>query len=366
MIGLYLHIPFCSLLCPYCDFVKAKDRHEDREAFVRALVAEIGQFEGPGEAKSIYFGGGTPSLLTPEQLERIFEALHGRFQLHGPEVTLEANPEDVDDGRLEAWVRLGVTRVSVGVQSLDDASLRFLGRNHDAASAMRACRAVAERFDSWNLDLIFGLPSEKGWYLTLELAHALTPPHLSAYGLTYEPRTPFYQRRGDAVQDDVFLRQYWEVAETLPHLRRYEVSNLAVPGHESRHNLIYWRNEEYAGFGPGAYSFLGGVRARNHASIRRWQEVPGEKCESLALSGNEQRVETVIQGLRLAEGIAHARYEARFQSRMADDFAAPLAELTRLGLIHDDGAAVRPTRRGFELNDEIGLALVQPGLAAQA
>ena len=366
MLGLYFHIPFCALLCPYCDFVKAKGRPEDREAFTDALIREIQAFEGPRAAQSAYFGGGTPSLLTPSQLERIFEAIHARFDLESPEITLEANPEDVDAECLVAWKSLGVTRVSVGVQSMDDASLRFLGRNHTAASALAACRAVANHFDSWNLDLIFGLPSEKGWWLTLEVINALKPPHLSAYGLTYEPRTPFYQQRDEAIEDEVFVRQYWEAAEVLHHLRRYEVSNLAVPGHESRHNLLYWHNEPYAGFGPGAYSFLEGVRARNIASIRGWQAEPGEKCESLRLSRREQQTETVIQGLRLAEGIAHDRYQARFGSCMSRDFAGPLAELTHRGLIEDDGLCIRPTRLGFELNDEIGLALVQPASARQA
>lgn len=366
MMGIYLHIPFCEVLCPYCDFVKAKSRPADREAFVESLVREIAAFEGPSRVTSVYFGGGTPSMLSPEQLDRIGAALRDRFDLQRPEITLEANPEDVDHAQLAAWKRLGVTRVSLGVQSLHDESLRFLGRNHDAATALEACQAVAEWFDSWSLDLIFGLPSERGWFLTLEVVHALAPPHLSAYGLTYEPRTPFYQRRKDAIEDETFVRQYWEVAEVLQHLRRYEVSNLAVPGHESCHNLIYWRNEEYAGFGPGAYSFLGGIRARNHPALRRWHEHPGGKHEEFVLSRQEQQVETVIQGLRLAEGIRHERYEARFGTKLAEDFAEPLAHLTRLGLILDDGLVLRPTRRGFELNDTIGLALVQPETPAQA
>lgn len=361
MIGLYLHIPFCATLCPYCDFVKARGRPEDRAAFVEALLHEIATCDAPREASTVFFGGGTPSLLTPAQLGAILEALHRRFDLAADaEVSLEANPEDITPTIAAAWHALGITRVSIGVQSLDDPSLRYLGRNHDAASARAACEAVAAVFPDWSLDLIFGLPAAEGWEITLAAAQALDPPHLSGYGLTYEPRTPFARRTHDAVEDAEYVRQYWAIAQALPRLQRYEVSNLAAPGHACAHNLIYWRNEAYAGFGPGAYSFLGGVRARNHPAIRRWREAPGEKAEALPLARREQQTETLIQGLRLAEGIAHTRYEARFGVPIRQDFAAPMDALLARGLIEDSGTALRPTPAGFEWNDDIGLALVDP------
>lgn len=358
MIAVYLHIPYCRTICPYCDFVKERAPGTVPRPFIDALLREIAAHPGPRAARSVFFGGGTPSLLDPRDLEAVLGALHAAFELDGAEITLEANPDDVTPALMASWRALGVNRVSLGVQSFDDACLRHLGRRHGAAQARRACETVAAHFDTWNLDLIFGAPPIAAWPDTLAQARALDPPHIAAYGLTYEAGTPFERRRHEAVDEDTALALYQQLEDALADYDHYEISNFALPGHASRHNLVYWENGEYAGFGTGAYSFLDGRRARNHANTDAYLRDPGGKCESLALDVREVRVETVIQYLRLREGMPRAAYAARFGHDVLDDFGAQVAALAARGLVEVDPSRLRPTREGFYLNNEIGLALV--------
>ncbi len=363
MIGIYIHIPYCKTLCPYCDFVKVRTRDGAPDAFVNALCAEIAEFDGPDVAGSIFFGGGTPSQLSAAQLARVLDTLRERFTLDAPEITLEANPDDVTVDLARAWRAAGVNRVSLGVQSLDDRVLRYLGRRHDAASARRACAVVAETFDNWSFDLIFGAPPVDAWEATLSGAVAMDPPHVAAYGLTYEEGTPFERRAGEAVDDEVSLAMYRSLEGALGNYHHYEISNFAKPGRESKHNLIYWRNGEYAGFGTGAYSYLGGVRARNETNTDAYLRAPGTKCEALTLSDAEVRIETVIQYMRLRTGLPRAEYAARFGHDVREDFGPALDAMIARGLVTEDLDTFLPTREGFYLNNEIGLALVEAGAA---
>jgi oxygen-independent coproporphyrinogen-3 oxidase len=360
MIGVYLHIPYCKTLCPYCDFVKDRSRTGVPDPFVDALCNEIAAYEGPRQAGSIFFGGGTPSLLAPTQLARILTALRDTFDLGNEELTLEANPDDLTDALLRAWKDLGVNRVSLGVQSFDPRVLRYLGRRHDADGARRACALVADQFDNWSLDLIFGAPPLDPWQDTLDEAVALDPPHMSAYGLTYEPGTPFARRADEAVDDETSLDLYRMLEETLTAAGygHYEISNFARPGREARHNLVYWHNGEYAGFGTGAYSYLSGTRARNHHTNDAYLRAPGDKEEALQLTEEEVRVETLIQHFRLRDGLPKDHYTQRFHRDLMSDYGAPLTRLLRDGLLEDTPTHLRPTRKGFYLNNEIGLALV--------
>ncbi len=357
-LGVYLHIPFCRTRCPYCDFVSQAVPEAPPEAFVAAVCNEIAAFEGPREAGTVFFGGGTPSLLEARQLERILDALHARFDLEGAEKTIEANPDDVTAPLAQAWRALGIDRVSLGVQSFDDGALRYLGRRHDADTARRACACIAERFDNWSMDLIFGAMPVHAWDATLIEAQDYQPTHISTYGLTYESGTPFGDRAGEAVDEATWLALYRRADALLEGFTRYEISNFARPSYTCRHNLIYWHNEAYAGLGPAAYSFLDGVRARNHAALEAYLRDPGGKMEALRLSPREIRVETVIQHLRLRDGIRHSAYARRFGTALLSDFGTDLATLAARGLIEDDGLAIRPTALGFEMNNEIGLQLV--------
>ncbi|MBI2424787.1 MAG: radical SAM family heme chaperone HemW [Candidatus Hydrogenedentes bacterium] len=358
MFGIYVHIPYCRTLCPYCDFVKERTGASAPAPFVDALLKEIDAFEGPDEAGSIFFGGGTPSLLEAGDLSRILDALARRFRMAGPEITTECNPDDITPDLVRAFQDCGVNRISLGVQSLDDRVLRYLGRRHDAASALRACDQVAAVFDTWNLDLIFGAPPIDAWPETLRGVRALDPPHVAAYGLTYEAGTPFERKKSEAVDDDTALRLYQDVEAALAEYAHYEISNFAKPGHEAKHNLVYWHNEGYAGFGTGAYSFVDGIRARNHVKTEDYLRAPGAKCESLALTVEEIKVETLIQHFRLREGLPRAGYAARFGVSLEADFGPVLAALQARGWLESTETNVRPTAEGFYLNNEIGLALV--------
>ena len=357
-LAIYIHIPYCRTLCPYCDFVREPVAGGVPGAYIRALCREIDGFDGPAAAASVFFGGGTPSLLEEHSLAAILGALHRRFRLPGAEVTLEANPDDVTPGRVGAWARLGVNRVSLGVQHFDDAALRYLGRRHDAGTALRACGRVAERFGNWSLDLIYGLPGSNAWAATLARALELAPPHIACYALTFEPGTPFQTRAQEAPEDDRVLELYQAAEQALAGYAHYEVSNFARPGFECRHNLVYWRNESYAGFGTGAYQFMDGVRARNHREMKRYLSEPGGKEEAIPLTPREARVETLIQHFRLREGIAADYYKARFGTDLCTDFGPKLDALAARGLIETADTFFRPTARGFYLNNEIGLALL--------
>jgi oxygen-independent coproporphyrinogen-3 oxidase len=358
MLGIYVHIPYCRTLCPYCDFVKQRVRGAAPSPFVDALCQEIAAYDGPREAQSIFFGGGTPSLLAPDDLARILETLAAQFHLVNAEITLEANPDDVTEDLMRAWRAAGVNRVSLGVQSFDKRCLKYLGRRHDAAQALRACEIIAAHFDTWNLDLIFGARPVEAWDATLAQAVALRPPHVAAYGLTYENGTPFERRRDEALDEDISLAMYQQLEAALADYDHYEISNFAKPGHQSRHNLVYWENGPYAGFGTGAYSFLNGVRARNVISTDEYLRAPGAKCESLILDAAEIRVETVIQHLRLRTGLPRAHYRARFGHDVLEDYGEVLADAAARGLVTIDDTHILPTAEGFYLNNEIGLALV--------
>jgi oxygen-independent coproporphyrinogen-3 oxidase len=358
MIGVYIHVPYCRTICPYCDFVKTRTSGEAPLAFTDALLREMGTHNGDRDVDSVFFGGGTPSLLALDDLERILKGLNEFFTLHDVEITLEANPDDVTVEKAEGWRALGVNRVSLGVQSLDDRVLQYLGRRHNTEQAREACRVVSHHFDNWSLDLMFGAKPVDAWRDTVKGVNEIAPPHVSAYGLTYEPGTPFEQRKDDAVDDDTYLDLYHGVVDGLSCWQRYEVSNFAKPGREARHNLRYWRNEGYAGFGPGAVSFLGDVRARNHVDVDEYLADPGGKTEELALSPREICIETVIQHLRLQAGLPKEYYADRFGASVEHDFGAQFDSLIERGLLVDVGTAYQPTPLGFDLNNEIGLALV--------
>ena len=359
MLGLYIHIPFCRRRCPYCDFVSEAIADIPPQPYVDALHREIDACEETQEIDSIFFGGGTPSLLSAQQLESLLTHLHSKFYLVDPEITLEANPDDVTQLRVDTWLRLGINRISLGVQSFSDAVLRYLGRRHDAATARRACDYVAARFENWNIDLIFGAPPLEHWRETLQETCRLSPPHVAAYGLTYEAGTPFERRIEDAIEDDASLQLYQQAEEVLtPQYTHYEISNYAKPGHLSRHNLHYWRNEAYLGLGTGAYEFRNGVRARNLSTTTDYIVTPGKKEEALCLNDVEIRTETLIQHFRLKEGISYSTYQKRFHRNLDDDFGPQLRQLVQRGLLKKEDDAILPTAQGFYLNNEIGLTLL--------
>ena len=328
--GIYVHWPFCRAKCPYCDFNSHVREAVDQDRWRAALLAELSHYaaQTPGrKITSIFFGGGTPSLMEPETTAAIIAAV-GKHWSTVPdlEITLEANPTSVETGRFRGFRDAGVNRVSIGVQALDDAMLKFLGRQHSAAEAIRALEIGRATFPRLSFDLIYARPEQslEAWQEELAAALDLADTHISLYQLTIEPGTAFEQRvaRGDfqplpeAEQAALFD---WTAARLeRAGLPAYEISNHARPGEESRHNLTYWRYGDYVGIGPGAHGrlTLGGVKlaTRQHRAPEAWLQAVEREGHATRqrdeIEAAARLQEMVMMGLRLAEGIPAARFVA--------------------------------------------------------
>ncbi|MBI2171998.1 MAG: radical SAM family heme chaperone HemW [Chloroflexi bacterium] len=404
-IALYLHIPFCETKCPYCDFNTYAGIEPLIPQYVDALAEELrlwGQAladspkvkvilppqkssEGrrvPQQVGTIFFGGGTPSYLPPQHIQRLMDTARASFHLlPDAEATLESNPGDVTPERLAAWRQAGINRLSIGVQSLDDGLLSLLGRRHTSAEAVQAYRnARAAGFTNVNLDLMFGLPRQTlaQWRDTLAPILDLRPEHLSMYCLTLEEGTPLWAwvRSGavpepdpDLAADMYLLAQ--ELAEAAGY-DHYEISNWALPGYEARHNLAYWRSQPYLGVGPGAHSYLDGYRFAVAKSPRTYiQQV--RECSSLpaslwtpqalkergllesseAIDARTARGETMMMGLRLSEGVADAAFRGRFGVGLRETYASQILDLEEVGLLCWEGDCLKLTARGKLLGNEV-------------
>jgi oxygen-independent coproporphyrinogen-3 oxidase len=329
-IALYVHWPFCRAKCPYCDFNSHVRTGVEGTRWARALAAEVdrvAEAAGPRPLASIFFGGGTPSLMAPATVAAVIGRAVARFaSVPGVEITLEANPTSVEAGRLRGFRDAGVNRVSLGVQALDDADLRALGREHSAAEALAAVDLAAGLFERWSLDLIYARPGQTaaGWERELRRALRHAGGHLSAYQLTIEEGTRFHaeHRAGRlAVPGDDVQAELYELTQAVLEgagLPAYEVSNHARPGEAGRHNLVYWRYGDHAGIGPGAHGRLtvagSKLATRAERVPERWLElvetVGSGEVEAVPVTPREQAVEALMMGLRLAEGVPLARLEA--------------------------------------------------------
>ena len=293
--GIYIHVPFCRRRCPYCAFVLVESDGSLHERFVGKVARELRR--EPRSPGTLYFGGGTPSLLAPGQIGRLVEAAGG----NPAEVTVECNPEDL---RLDGLRDAGVNRITLGVQALDDGLLRFLGRPHDADTARRAWREAGRVFDNVCVDLIFGVPGQtrEGWRRTLEEVRSWRPAHVSIYGLTCEPGTPFAKVGGRLPEEDE-RAMYEEAMDALAEYRHYEISNFALPGFESRHNWDCWTGRPYVGFGPGAHSFVPPERWWNVSNVREYLEREDVVMRRETLTPEQVRIEGIFLGLRTGRGV---------------------------------------------------------------
>jgi len=370
--GVYVHWPFCLSKCPYCDF-NSHVRHAaiDEARFVRAFAAEIAATAAriPGrEAVSIFFGGGTPSLMQPATVGAILDAIARHWTLAPDvEVTLEANPTSVEATRFRGYRAAGVNRVSLGVQALDDGALAALGRLHSAEEALAAVSLARTTFPRYSFDLIYARPGQTvaAWRDELARAIAEAGDHLSLYQLTIEPDTPFAALHAAgklAIPDDDTARALYDTTQEVCGARglpAYEISNHARPGGECRHNLVYWRYGEYAGIGPGGHGRLD-VAGRRHATAaeknpERWLSLVETGGHGLVvddvLTRTEQADELLLMGLRLAEGIELARY-AEVAGKPLDP--ERIADLARGGLIQTTPEGrLRVTAAGFPLLDAV-------------
>ena len=329
--GVYLHWPFCAAKCPYCDF-NSHVRHQpvDQQRFQAAFAREIAHMRalsGPRSVTSIFIGGGTPSLMAPETLGGILDAVAGAWHVpDGIEVTLEANPSSVEATRFRGYRAAGVNRVSMGVQALDDRQLRFLGRLHNVEQALGAIRLAREIFPRMSFDLIYARPGQTAaeWDNELNRAIDLAADHLSLYQLTIEEGTPFYalHKAGKlTVPEEDVAAELYEITQAVTASRglpAYEVSNHARPGAESRHNLTYWRYGDYAGIGPGAHGRLAAGGGKIATAAERHPETWLSMVEAAGngiaeqtdLAPEEQADELLLMGLRVVEGVDIARWSA--------------------------------------------------------
>jgi len=366
-LALYIHWPFCKSKCPYCDFNSHVRGAIDEARWKRALLTELDQVAAETAGRrltSIFFGGGTPSLMAPETVAGLIERAgrHWRFA-DGIEVTLEANPNSVEAARFAALGQAGVNRLSLGVQALDDRALRFLGRAHDAAEALAAIALARRHFRRFSFDLIYARPEQtlEAWGDELDRALPLAGDHLSLYQLTIEPGTAFATAaaRGDfALPDDEQQGALYEMTErrlATAGLAPYEISNYARPGSESRHNLAYWRYDDYAGIGPGAHGRLtldgAKIATRRKRAPETWLaavEAVGDGSEErVPLSPQERAREMLMMGLRLAPGIDRARFAS--ETGMALEAALDGAQLPHLiegGFIVLNAAGLQATPAG--------------------
>jgi oxygen-independent coproporphyrinogen-3 oxidase len=380
-LGAYLHIPFCTRRCGYCSFNTAPDAPGAVARFVPALLGEIGlAATAPWAAairlKSVFLGGGTPSLLPPEAMAAILDRLRAHFPIEpSAEITVECNPESVSVERLAGYREAGVTRISLGVQSLDDRILPTLDRLHTAAQAREAFDAArAAGFSDVSADLIYGLPGLDlpTWEATVKGVLGWQPDHLSAYALTLDEGSLWHARSVSAARgetppvippEETTTAQYGRMTELAREagFEHYEVSNYARPGHRSAHNQIYWRAEEYLGFGPGACGYLGDVRYANVKSVDRWAamiaagEAPVDSHETL--TPRQRMAERLMLGLRMREGVP-ARW---MEERVAVDgsrLPGVLAAWTERGLLVTEGGRARLTEPGFLLSDALFMELL--------
>lgn len=394
-IGIYVHIPFCVRKCAYCDFLSFPAAQKLQHTYFQKLREEIASFDcaQDHEAVSVYFGGGTPSLPDPEEIIQTLELIRTVFIVsEDAEITIECNPGTMDKGRLSAYRDAGINRLSIGLQSADDRLLKTLGRIHTREVFLREYLEAREAgFDNVSVDLMYGLPGQtlRSWTETLDLVKELSPEHISAYSLIVEEGTPFWsryheddmaKRRGEK---PLFLPDEEEEDRMLEVLRdslrdigmyRYEISNYALPGRESRHNTGYWKRREYAGFGLGASGQIGQIRYRNQSDMDLYlaagRQRPADngqagdgmqsaeegasdsfREEVTVLTREDEIAETMILGLRMTEGVNLARFEECFHERAEDLFSEQIEKFRQAGLLELSKGHLYLTDRGLDVSN---------------
>lgn len=358
---IYIHVPFCVRKCHYCAFNSKVGDEAERAAYVEALTREI-ERRGDGSAvETLYIGGGTPTTLELEQLEKILGAVTRSFNVDdAAEVTLEANPGTVDAAYLRGLKALGVNRLSLGVQSFDDALLKMLGRVHDSQAAIETVKQATELFDNVSVDLMYGLPNQtlEDVRDDLQRVGALKVAHVSIYGLEVEEGTKFFElaRVGKLPlpAEDTCADMYDLITATLPAqgYRRYEVSNFARENFESRHNIGYWTGKHYVGFGAGAHSFDGALRTSNVRDVAAYLSGAAPVLEEV-VTRRAAMEEFCFLGLRMTDGISAQAFAEKFGASLFEVFGAVVDANRRRGLLEVDGDKLRLTTRGLALGNEV-------------
>ncbi len=362
----YVHVPFCRRRCGYCNFTVVVGRDDLIDAYLAALERELSWLGRPRPVTTLFVGGGTPTHLPPDKLRRLLELVRHWFPLaEGGEFSVEANPADVDEQFVELLAAAGVNRLSVGGQSLDDAKLKTLERDHRAADVERACRLARQVFASVSLDLIFAAPGETSaaWRDDVRRAIMLPVDHVSAYGLTFERGARFLGRlrRGELaeVAEDVQRAMYLAAIELLAAagLAQYEVSNFARPGHRCRHNEVYWSGGEYYAAGPGAAAHLGGQRRQNHRStftyLKRVLAGNSPVVERERLGPEDAARERLVFALRMIDGVDRDAFSRDTGFTVDELGGEALARFVQWGLMETEGPRLRLTRDGLLISDSL-------------
>ena len=387
-LGLYVHVPFCKTKCPYCDFNTYQGIESQMGSYLEAVTTELrlwGQSLDHPTVRTVFFGGGTPSYLPDGDIAAILDAAAAAFVIDpGAEITIEANPGDLDADACRGLLRQGVNRLSIGVQSLDNGLLQMLGRRHSADGAIEAFRTARDAgFSNVNLDLMYGLPHQSlaQWEDTIERLAALSPEHISLYALTLEEGTPMKvwadQGKIPEPDPDIAADMYALARRVLAKsgYHHYEISNWAQPGRQSQHNLIYWRNEPYLGVGPGAHSRIGEYRfwtvlsPRDYASLAaQWKQSPASRWlafgepelrEARTVEGWEYIdadtacAETMFLGLRLLYGLDLPQASAAAGHDLAARYHTEIEDLLTLGLLHREGDTIRLDQSAYLIANQV-------------
>ncbi|QTD41650.1 radical SAM family heme chaperone HemW [Sporosarcina sp. Te-1] len=371
MRGVYIHIPFCHQICHYCDFNKVFFNNQPVDEYIESIGNELSILKSEGasfdHAETVFLGGGTPTALSEKQLKRLLEIIRTYIDVEAlKEFSTEANPDELTEEKLKVLKDGGVTRLSIGVQSFDDELLRKIGRTHGSLDAERVIGNARDiGFENISIDLIYGLPGQtiRQWEHTLDRALALDLPHYSAYSLIVEPKTVFYNLMNKGKLplpgEDIEAEMFGMLMERMKFEGRtqYEISNFAIPGYESIHNMIYWQNDEYAGIGAGAHGFLGGSRYANVGPLKKYMEKVeiGQRplLESHLVTPSEAMEEEMFLGLRMMTGVSERVFQQKFGKRFTDVYGEELRKLVEEGLLDQKEDTYKLTLLGIFRGNEV-------------
>ncbi|WP_314366517.1 radical SAM family heme chaperone HemW [uncultured Streptococcus sp.] len=361
----YVHIPFCTQICYYCDFSKVFIKNQPVDSYLEHLIEEYNSYDIK-KLRTLYIGGGTPTALSACQLAFLLEKLTDKLDLsYLEELTIEANPGDLDQGKIAVLKDSPVNRVSLGVQTFNDRMLKQIGRSHLEKDIYENIANLKKAgFDNISIDLIYALPKQTMEDVKINVAKAiaLDIPHMSLYSLILENHTVFMNRmrRGKLPlpKEDLEAEMFDYIIAELEKagFEHYEISNFSKPGFESRHNLMYWNNAEYYGIGAGASGYVNGVRYKNHGPIRHYLqavEAGNARVQEEVLTLNEKMEEEMFLGLRKKSGVSKKRFEEKFGLSFEDQYGAVVSELTEQGLLVPDRDIVRMTKQGLFLGDTV-------------
>ncbi|GGH84922.1 oxygen-independent coproporphyrinogen-3 oxidase [Pullulanibacillus pueri] len=368
--GAYVHIPFCEHICYYCDFNKYFIKNQPVEDYLKALDLEMATTmiqAGGVRPETIFIGGGTPTVLQDEHFARLLESIRKHlYHEETAEFAVEINPENLNIAKLEAMKRAGVDRLSIGIQTFDDTLLAAIGRMHSRESAIAAVQLAKDYgFHNISVDLMFGLPGQTRAQLehSLHAAMQLDPQHISIYSLQVEPRTIFYHRMKQGKLklpgQDIEAEMYELLIKVLRDrgFEQYEISNFAKPGYESRHNIIYWNNEEYYGFGAGAHGYIQGQRVVNARAVKgyitRVRSEGHAMVERHSVTLQEKVEEELFLGLRKLRGINKKTFEEKYHRSLDYFYKDVIANLVKKGLLHEDKEHISLTEKGVFLGNEV-------------